>query len=455
MKIIQNIRRSPMIFLLILSLLLTTVSFSSKAENDEGNIYNNFYSFVDEYGHIIDCVVEEDSVNCIAKIYDNKVLIQSSRFNFKENTMYNQIYDGETDISSYSSEPEINQDNGYKQITTHLEKSDERLDDTITPLSSQSEPVTESTDITARALINEPVDNTGLSPSWYGDGYYHLGDAAYYNPSIKGELFRKYTTRYLGETKYHKWLKGEPLSELAAWLTLIKSATPVEALLNILVYTTKKICSYDQAIYAETIGFDYTYCVRVNQSVYFSTNRYSSYWKFKNDTINKVTWDQKQFLGGFGANNHEMTKAGVDEYIFGKPILTYQSHVQNIGWQAVKAEGDLSGTEGKDLRMEGIKIHLNCNRSIKGSIQYQAQIENIGWQNWVSNGGFAGTTGRGLRLEALKIQLTGEAAQRYDIVYRAHVQNDGWQNWARNGQIAGTVGQGKRLEAIEIKLLRK
>ena len=40
--------------------------------------------------------------------------------------------------------------------------------------------------------------------------------------------------------------------------------------------------------------------------------------------------------------------------------IVYYSHVQNIGWEQEysKKDGQLSGTEGKSLRLEAMKINL-------------------------------------------------------------------------------------------------
>lgn len=79
----------------------------------------------------------------------------------------------------------------------------------------------------------------------------------------------------------------------------------------------------------------------------------------------------------------------------------------------------------------------------------------MGWQNFVYNGEMAGTSGRLLRLEGIKIELTGEMANQYDIYYRVHIQDFGWLGWAKNGQPSGSQGHSKRLEGIEIVLVRK
>lgn len=145
----------------------------------------------------------------------------------------------------------------------------------------------------------------------------------------------------------------------------------------------------------------------------------------------------------------------IDNHFYKAPIsVAYQTHVQNIGWQDSTSDGQLAGTEGKSLRLEGITISLN-NNDIGGSITYQTHVQNIGWQDSVSNGLLSGTEGKSLRLEAIKLNLTGEIANYYDIYYQVHVQNVGWMNWAKNGAASGSQGLGYRMEAIRIKLVKK
>lgn len=134
------------------------------------------------------------------------------------------------------------------------------------------------------------------------------------------------------------------------------------------------------------------------------------------------------------------------------PSVTYQTHVQDYGWQEWKNDGELSGTSGQSKRLEGINIKL---QNLSGSVEYQTHVQDIGWQGWKSNGAMAGTSGQSKRLEAIKIKLSGDAANKYDIYYRVHAQDYGWLGWAKNGESAGSEGYSKRLEGIEIKLVKK
>lgn len=132
----------------------------------------------------------------------------------------------------------------------------------------------------------------------------------------------------------------------------------------------------------------------------------------------------------------------------------YRTHIQNVGWQGFRYNGQMSGTSGRSLRLEGINIKLT-NQQYSGGIRYTTHVQDVGWQNFVANGEMSGTSGRSLRLEAIKIELTGEMANQYDIYYRVHVQDFGWLGWAKNGQPSGSQGHSKRLEGIEVVLVKK
>ena len=127
--------------------------------------------------------------------------------------------------------------------------------------------------------------------------------------------------------------------------------------------------------------------------------------------------------------------------------IKYQTHIQSIGWQNWKYDGEISGTEGENKRLEGIKIKLE--NTDKYSVEYRVHVQDIGWQDWKKDGEMAGTEGKSLRLEAIEIKIN---ERKIGITYQTHVQDIGWQNWKKGGELSGTEGQSKRLEAIKIKL---
>lgn len=134
--------------------------------------------------------------------------------------------------------------------------------------------------------------------------------------------------------------------------------------------------------------------------------------------------------------------------------VRYSAHVATEGWQGWVKDGALSGTTGKSLSIEALKISLP-NQQMPGSIRYSAHVANKGWLGWVENGAIGGTVGESRQMEAIKIELTGAMADAYDVRYRVHVAKRGWMDWVENGAVAGTTGLGLRLEGIEVQLVSK
>lgn len=152
-------------------------------------------------------------------------------------------------------------------------------------------------------------------------------------------------------------------------------------------------------------------------------------------------WDETSYINMSGVQAINSPKASI----------SYQTHVQDYGWQGISINGDLNGTEGKSKRLEGIYINVN-NQSKPLDLKYRTHVQDYGWQDWKTSGQFSGTKGESKRLEAIQIQFNN-APEGYHVEYRVHVQDIGWMDWKRDGDVAGTTGLGKRLEAIEIRIV--
>ncbi len=139
---------------------------------------------------------------------------------------------------------------------------------------------------------------------------------------------------------------------------------------------------------------------------------------------------------------------------YGVGDLRYRSHIQNIGWSDYVSDGEVSGTTGKNLKLEALTISPRPGLP-EGDIECSAHIQNIGWSDYQSCNHDIGTTGKNLRIEALKIRLTGDLSKTYDIFYQVHVEDYGWCDPVSNNEIAGTTGECKKIEAIRIELLKK
>ena len=137
-----------------------------------------------------------------------------------------------------------------------------------------------------------------------------------------------------------------------------------------------------------------------------------------------------------------------------KMTVAYNSHIQDLGWEKdfSKINGQESGTTGRNLKNEAIKIKL-LNAPEGVGITYQAYINKEGWQDWKVDGQEAGTTGRNKIMEAFKIKLTG--TEEYSVEYRTHLENYGWMDWKKDGEVSGAEGKGLKIEAVQIRIVSK
>lgn len=118
----------------------------------------------------------------------------------------------------------------------------------------------------------------------------------------------------------------------------------------------------------------------------------------------------------------------------------YEAHLQDIGWQGWKSNGEIAGTTGESRRLEAIRIDAPFE------IEAKAHIQDKGWVDYgkINKDTIIGTTGESLRLECL--QLKG------NFKYRVHIEDSGWSAWTNADGICtlGSVGQSLRIEAIEM-----
>ena len=134
--------------------------------------------------------------------------------------------------------------------------------------------------------------------------------------------------------------------------------------------------------------------------------------------------------------------------------MTYDSHVEGIGWQGYTTDNTIGGTTGSGKRLEAFRISYDSSLG-SGGISYASSVKGQGWQNEVTTGNISGTIAQSKPLEALKIRLTGAVANKYDIYYRVHSSNIGWLGWAKNGEAAGTGNSDTKIEAYQVHIVLK
>lgn len=134
--------------------------------------------------------------------------------------------------------------------------------------------------------------------------------------------------------------------------------------------------------------------------------------------------------------------------------LWYRAHCQNVGTLAPVHDGQVAGTVGCSMRMEGLWIDLRTIRNTypNAKLSGDVHVQNKGWIHYdnIEHDTLLGTKGQFLRLEALKLNLTGVPDKT--LCYEVHVQNIGWQGKKKSGETAGTTGKSYRIEAVKLWL---
>lgn len=262
---------------------------------------NTDFSFFDNEGRIITISISRTDTTATAKVYVDGFLKQKAVADAITKNIETEIYDLSSS-STRSIQAENGTMNGFSTLTIHAPVSDTKID----IISEQAQ---------ARAIYNEPVDNSGLSLSGYNDGYYSLGSygGLSYAPNVYGYLYRSYTRTYEGETKHWSWSAGDTVSAISAYLALF--GAPVSAIISILIFTVAEVLAYNQSVDLATYTYNYRYRVRVYGNIHFTTERNITYWRIDNATTGTTKWDEKSFNSGFSLSNSEMVKTGIDNYL--------------------------------------------------------------------------------------------------------------------------------------------
>ncbi|MDP4128433.1 MAG: N-acetylmuramoyl-L-alanine amidase, partial [Bacillota bacterium] len=219
-----------------------------------------------------------------------------------------------------------------------------------------------------------------------------------------------------------------------------------------------------QAKRLEAIKINLTGAQAANYDVYYRVHAETYGWMdwVKNGDMAGTTGQAKRLeaiqivivkKGSTPTSNNVATDTGTTPVVTG-PSVTYRTSVQDYGWLDFVSDGQLSGRDDQEKRIEAVQIALK-NAPYTGGITYKTHVQDIGWQNNVSDGATSGTIGQAKEAEAIQMSLTGEMANHYDVYYRVHSKDFGWLDWAKNGQSAGTQGLAKKLEALEIVLVAK
>lgn len=139
--------------------------------------------------------------------------------------------------------------------------------------------------------------------------------------------------------------------------------------------------------------------------------------------------------------------------------LNYATHVSYVGWTKDVGQNSISGTTGRSLSVEAIRISKSIYQSDGSTIKLycSSKSSNDPWSTttpMTSDKQICGTTGQTKPLNGIKLSLDENDSSVYDVYYQVHLSWIGWQEWKKNGEIAGDK-PGSHIEAIRIKLVEK
>ncbi len=130
-----------------------------------------------------------------------------------------------------------------------------------------------------------------------------------------------------------------------------------------------------------------------------------------------------------------------------KPTIAYSTHLSGTGWIQLVKEGQISGIQGQNKKIEAIQIQrVDSSENIVCAVY----VKGLGWTDWKSNKEFAGTVGKGLPIQSFKVKFS-TPEKNYRISYRAFHSELSWSSWHCDGEETNTFHY-PALEAIQIKI---
>ena len=132
--------------------------------------------------------------------------------------------------------------------------------------------------------------------------------------------------------------------------------------------------------------------------------------------------------------------------------MRYQAHVQNLGWCDWVHDGQVAGTTGAELRLEGLHIDPPPGWELEVAVHMQ----DIGWKLYTGivhgNTVLIGSTGESRRIEMFGIRVVKKPEGAPDLFFQGHQQNVGWKAWTKDGFFTGSDAESSRLEALRIRI---
>lgn len=260
------------------------------------------YSFSNPDGTTFRIETTNQLGNTNVKVYINDIFSQESTYSELTGTITTNTYDADGHVTSCT-------DTALSSMLSIITSPPEYDINAIVPV----DPIGGS--YPNRSIHNEPVDNTGLTHTFYLNGklYYYLGSGTdFFAPNVLARLHRTYTSTLTGQTRYFQWTTEMTMSLIS--LAVASFFGPEATVMALLDFTADGYLAYYNAVKIDTYIFDYTYQVTVDDVSYFTATRNITYWDIENITTNNAKWEQKTFNHGFSMGNQEMIRMGIEAY---------------------------------------------------------------------------------------------------------------------------------------------
>lgn len=276
---------------------------------------SNEYNFVASDGNIIKSIIDFNNEGSIATTYINGIKAKYGIYDRKSDviTTYDIITDSNT-------ETEIMQLTSQKTIKEILERDGNSTPEKLTGVNVAPSKKIRLSDASIQPNFTyfEPVDNTGLEPSVYGDGYYFITSAnpLYWSPDTSGFLFRYY---YVSNTdnvvNFWSYMGDEYQTILLMLGNILNNLTLENLFITVLDFGINMVLDYSQYGTSERATHYNQYRVRVNMDIQFIPYRSIRYWAAINNTTGTANYEQDTFLSGFSQGNLDMIRIGCENFL--------------------------------------------------------------------------------------------------------------------------------------------
>ncbi|MBM6881364.1 glucosaminidase domain-containing protein, partial [[Clostridium] spiroforme] len=262
------------------------------------------------------------------------------------------------------------------------------------------------------------------------------------------------TLYYQSNVKYYGWLDevnepnttgttGQSLDLYQLKLRL--ENVPDGAVISARIFENEKWINYD-SIDSNTVIGNANVPIQKISFTLTGLSRYKLQYRVHSTDIDWQAWvDAGTETGTAGKNIQAIDFRLVADDT--KPIIYYQSNVQNCGWLDEVRDSNTTGTTGQSLGLYQLKIKLinvDSKTYLSGKVYTNEQWLDYDHINQDTILGNSNTT-----MEKVSFDLNGLA--NYKLQYRVHSADVGWQDWTNSGNETGTAG--KRIEAIEFRLI--